>query len=601
MNTLDIHRGQRLGFRCFQAGVLFLQLGQDARQLQTAIADGRIHFIHRVTVVAARQVGHELVILLRRDHHQVAAQLFFKGILALGNVFVPALFLEPVADLVLCFAGFYNVQPVAGGTTVFRAGDDFNDFAGNDLMVNGHNAVVYLGADHPVSHGGMDGVSKVDDGCAGRQVDHIAAWGKGKHFFRQQVRLDIAEQVGGINAGTLAFQQLAHPSQAFVQPITAGGGNAGLILPVGSNAVFRVAVHLAGTDLHLKGDGFAANHGGVQALVAVGFGGGDIILEAVGQRVVHIMDQAQRGITFRHRINNDADSINIINLLKVLVLHIHLAVNAVDALDTVADGCSVDAVLFQVFLDGGADIVEEVIPMLVQQGADHVIAHRIQVLQAAVLQLLLDVGNAKAVGNGGINLHGFQGFIAAFLLRPGIAGTHIVQAVTQLYDHHADILAHGKQHFAQVFRFAVLDIRELDLGQLGNTIHQQGNLAAKLLADLVNGHGGILGHIVHQGCGNAFAIHAKFHQQLCHADWVADIRFAAAAELGGMRRAGQLISTVNHVKIIGTAAGDQIMAQCFISSGHGHRLLLRLSCLFCSILFDFFWHSIIPISSIAQS
>ena len=52
MNTLDIHRGQRLGFRCFQAGVLFLQLGQDARQLQTAIADGRIHFIHRVTVVA---------------------------------------------------------------------------------------------------------------------------------------------------------------------------------------------------------------------------------------------------------------------------------------------------------------------------------------------------------------------------------------------------------------------------------------------------------------------------------------------------------------------------------------------------------------------
>ena len=35
------------------------------------------------------------------------------------------------------------------------------------------------------------------------------ARGKGKHFFRQQVRLDIAEQVGGINAGTLAFQQLA--------------------------------------------------------------------------------------------------------------------------------------------------------------------------------------------------------------------------------------------------------------------------------------------------------------------------------------------------------------------------------------------------------
>src|SRR5699024_1743500 len=164
-----------------------------------------------------------------------------------------------------------------------------------DLVFDGDDAVVDLGADHPVADGRVDRIGEVDDGGPGRQVDDIPAGGEGEDFLGQKVGFDVAEQVGGVGAGALTFQQLAHPGQPLFQPLVAAR-DAGLILPVGRDAVFGHAVHVPGADLHLEGDGLPADHGGVQALVAVGLGGGDIVLEAVGQRVVHIMDKAQRGV-----------------------------------------------------------------------------------------------------------------------------------------------------------------------------------------------------------------------------------------------------------------------------------------------------------------
>ena len=72
-------------------------------------------------------------------------------------------------------------------------------------MIDWHDAVVDLGADHAVANGGMNGVGKVDRGGTGGQVDDVAPRSESKHFLRQQVALNVAEQVGGIGAGALAF------------------------------------------------------------------------------------------------------------------------------------------------------------------------------------------------------------------------------------------------------------------------------------------------------------------------------------------------------------------------------------------------------------
>ena len=253
--------------------------------------------------------------------------------------------------------------------------------------------------------------------------------------------------------------------------------------------------------------------------------------------MVHIVDQTQRRVTLGDIVQNDADGVDVVDLLKVLVLHIHLAVDAVDALDAVADGGLLDAVFRQMLGDGMADLMQKLIAVLVQQVTDRLIADRVQIVQAAVLQLLLDVGDAEAVGDGRIDLHRFKGLVAALLLRPGVTGAHIVQPVAKLDDHDADILTHRQQHLAQVLSLTVLDIGELDLGQLGNAVNKQRDLGAELLPDLRYRYGGILRHIVHQGCSNALAVHTQLHKDLRHGKRMTDIRLAAAAALLTMRLA----------------------------------------------------------------
>ena len=172
------------------------------------------------------------------------------------------------------------------------------------------------------------------------------------------------------------------------------------------------------------------------------------------------------------------------------------------------------------------------------------------------------------MGNGGVHLHRFQRLIAALLLGPGVAGAHIVQPVAQFDDHNADILAHRQQHLAQVFCLTILHVGEFDLGQLGDAVHQQGNFIAEFLTDLGNAHRGVLRHIVHQGGGNALAVHTQLHQDLRDAQRVADIRLAAAAALVAVRLGCQRVGAVDHIEIISAPAVQKILFQIRIGDGH---------------------------------
>ena len=194
-------------------------------------------------------------------------------------------------------------------------------------------------------------------------------------------------------------------------------------------------------------------------------------------------------------------------------------------------------------------------------------------MQAAVLQLFLHVQDAQTVGDGGIHLHGLAGFIAALLFRPCITGAHIVQPVAQLNDHHAHIAAHSQQHFAQVFGLQFFNVGELDLGQLGHAVHQQGNFLAKGGFQVVQRSGSVLHHIVQQGRSNALGVHTKVQHQPCHGQRVADIRLAAAAAHPLVGSVGKVICLFDHLHIVGAAAGLDGLTQLF--PGNDLRPYLR--------------------------
>ena len=119
---------------------------------------------------------------------------------------------------------------------------------------------------------------------------------------------------------------------------------------MGGDAVLGGVVHLLGADLHLEGDALPADDGGVKGLVAVGLGGGDIVLEPAQHGVEHIVDTAQHVVAGGHVGDDDPEGVEVEDLVQGLLLGVHLAVDGVDMLDPAVD-LAVDVLLGHAALD----------------------------------------------------------------------------------------------------------------------------------------------------------------------------------------------------------------------------------------------------------
>ncbi|RYE89290.1 MAG: bifunctional (p)ppGpp synthetase/guanosine-3',5'-bis(diphosphate) 3'-pyrophosphohydrolase, partial [Myxococcales bacterium] len=64
--------------------------------------------------------------------------------------------------------------------------------------------------------------------------------------------------------------------------------------------------------------------------------------------------------------------------------------------------------------------------------------------------------------------------VCAGLLHDVVEGPHVVEAVAELDQEHADVARHGHDHLAEVLGLAVGLRDELDLGELGDPIDQLG-------------------------------------------------------------------------------------------------------------------------------
>ena len=67
-------------------------------------------------------------------------------------------------------------------------------------MVQRDDAVIHLGADHAVAHGGMDGVGEVDGGGSGGEVLHVAVGCEHEHLIGEHIHLQGVDKLLGIGA-----------------------------------------------------------------------------------------------------------------------------------------------------------------------------------------------------------------------------------------------------------------------------------------------------------------------------------------------------------------------------------------------------------------
>ena len=175
----------------------------------------------------------------------------------------------------------------------------------------------------------MNGIGEVNGGGTGGEVDHIAPGGKHKDLVVEHIHLqgvDVILRIGVL----LALQQAADPFKALL--LSAAGAPL-LVFPMGGNAVFRRLVHFPGADLHLKGNALGADDRGVKALVHIGFGRRDIVLEPAGHQVKQVMNVTQNIVTIGNGIHNDPERIQVVQFLYGFVLVLHFPVDGVHMLD----------------------------------------------------------------------------------------------------------------------------------------------------------------------------------------------------------------------------------------------------------------------------
>ena len=330
--------------------------------------------------------------------------------------------------------------------------------------------------------------------------------------------MDVVLGVGVL----LALQQAANPLEfLFVAPAR----HAVLVLPVGGDAVLGGLVHVPGADLHLEGDALPADDRGVQGLVHVGLGGGDIVLEPARDDVEQVVDVAQDVVAVGDGVHDDPEGVQIIQLVDGLVLGLHLAIDGVDVLDAPVDG-AVDPRLRQALGDGVLDGLHEFLGLVVvgfDVAHQLVVALGIEVPETGILQLPFDLLHAEAVGQRGVDVHGLHGFGNLLLRGLVLHGAGIVEPVGDLDEDHADVLAHGHEHLAQILHLLFLQGGILHPGQLGNAVDKVRHRVAEQAGDLVVVGVGVLDAVVQQGAEDGVGVQTDLRHDLRHRQGMDDI------------------------------------------------------------------------------
>ena len=113
-------------------------------------------------------------------------------------------------------------------------------------------------------------------------------------------------------------------------------------------------------------------------------------------------------------------------------------------------------------------------------------------------------------------------------------GTHVMQPIGQLDQHHAHVGDHGQQHLAHILGLTVLAIGKLDFVDFGDALDDVSHLVAEAGFNLFAGGGRVFYRIVQQARGDGCRVHLHLRQHLGDFKGMNDVRLAGGAHLSLM-------------------------------------------------------------------
>ena len=461
---------------------------------------------------------------------QRLGQHFFAQVLRLLLLHV----LQVVANLGACAAGAHKVEPGRVGPRA-GCGDHLDHVAAAQLGAQGHGFTIDLGGHTMVAHVGVNGVGKVHRRGTARQCQDL---GFGREHINRvgvQVDLDVLEKLRRVARFVLNVDQRLHPHGAQALRLL-GMGRAALkrlVHPVRRNAFFGHGVHGLGANLELHGRAQRAHQRGVQRLVAVGLGDGDVVFEAPRNRLEQLVQDAHGQVTLGQAADDDAKAEDVIHLRKRQTLFAHLVVDGKQRFLAAVDlhgQLGLRKRLFHIALNALNDVAP-VAACLLHRLGQRPVAPRPKVLERQLLQFAVGLVQAQPVRNGRVNVQRVAGHTHAFGRGHRVHGAHVVQAVGQLDEDHAHVARHRQQHFAEGLGLRFFTRRELQLVELGQPVHQLGGGRTKAFDQLDLGDAAVFHRVVHERGHDGLHIELPVGTQAGHGDRVGDVGFTAGAEL----------------------------------------------------------------------
>ena len=141
-----------------------------------------------------------------------------------------------------------------------------------------------------------------------------------------------------------------------------------------------------------------------------------------------------------------------------------------------------------------------------------------------------------------------------------------MQAVSHFDEHHTNVVAHGKQQFAEIFRLRRSVRPENAAGNLGKSIHNLSNFFAKHRLDVFGGVLRVFHHIVKQRSTNGGRAQPNLlTHNPSHRDGVQNVGLAGAAANTFMGFTSKLKSLVDDFHFFAVIARQIAVQQVLIS------------------------------------
>ncbi len=156
---------------------------------------------------------------------------------------------------------------------------------------------------------------------------------------------------------------------------------------------------------------------------------------------------------------------------------------------------------------------------------------RLEVLERQLLELVLDLAHAEAIGDGTVDVARFLRDLDAPLLGQVVQRPHVVQSVGELDQDDADVIDHGQQHLAKILGLPLFARRELDGAELGDALDNVRDVGAEELLDALDRRLRVLDDVVEQAGGDRHDVELHVGEEIGHLERVDEVRLPGMADL----------------------------------------------------------------------